>query len=156
VAVIFIVGGNRVRGENHIPAASHWESLSHNVVSSTPRLSGIRTHNGNLIRNSEDFSTWGQTIETNSSLDSCFVGWEVYVFLNYILPQFGWKWNSIFGNNSLFRCYQFNNFAWVTEYCFNAKWTHFSDISCREQATYQWADGVRFVLYQDATLLLYM
>jgi len=27
-------------GENH----PHWESLSHNVVSSTPRLSGIRNH----------------------------------------------------------------------------------------------------------------
>jgi len=28
-------------GENH----PHWESLSHNVVSSTPHLSGIRNHN---------------------------------------------------------------------------------------------------------------
>jgi hypothetical protein len=26
-------------------AASHWQTLSHNVTSSTPRLSGIRTHN---------------------------------------------------------------------------------------------------------------
>ena len=32
-------------GENHRPAASHWQTLSHNVVSSIPRLSGIRTHN---------------------------------------------------------------------------------------------------------------
>ena len=31
--------------ENHWPAASHWQTLSHNVVSSTSRLSGIRTHN---------------------------------------------------------------------------------------------------------------
>jgi hypothetical protein len=31
--------------ENHWPAASHLQILSHNVVSSTPRLSGIRTHN---------------------------------------------------------------------------------------------------------------
>jgi hypothetical protein len=30
--------------ENHRPAASHWQTLSHNVVSSTPRLSGMRTH----------------------------------------------------------------------------------------------------------------
>ena len=30
---------------NHRPAASYWQTLSHNVVSSTPRLSGIRTHN---------------------------------------------------------------------------------------------------------------
>jgi hypothetical protein len=27
------------------PAANHWQTLSHNVVSSIPRLSGIRTHN---------------------------------------------------------------------------------------------------------------
>jgi len=31
--------------ENHWHAASHWQTLSHIVVSSTPRLNGIRTHN---------------------------------------------------------------------------------------------------------------
>jgi hypothetical protein len=31
--------------ENHRPVASHWQTLSRNVVSSTPRLSGIRTCN---------------------------------------------------------------------------------------------------------------
>ena len=31
-------------GENYRPATSHWQALSHNVVSSTPRLSGfVRT-----------------------------------------------------------------------------------------------------------------
>jgi hypothetical protein len=34
-----------VPGENHQPVASHGQTLSHNVVSSTPRLSGIRTPN---------------------------------------------------------------------------------------------------------------
>ena len=34
-----------VPGENHRPVASHWQTLSHNVVSSAPRLSGIRTNN---------------------------------------------------------------------------------------------------------------
>jgi hypothetical protein len=29
--------------ENHRPVASHWQTISHNVVSSTPHLSGIRT-----------------------------------------------------------------------------------------------------------------
>ena len=29
--------------ENHRPVASHWQTLSYNVASSTPRLSGIRT-----------------------------------------------------------------------------------------------------------------
>jgi hypothetical protein len=32
-------------GENHLPTASHCQALSHNVVSSSTRLSGIRTHN---------------------------------------------------------------------------------------------------------------
>ena len=32
-------------GENHRPAASHRQTLSHNVVSSTPLLSSIRNHN---------------------------------------------------------------------------------------------------------------
>jgi hypothetical protein len=31
--------------EKHRPVANHWQTLSHNVVSSTPRLNGIRTHN---------------------------------------------------------------------------------------------------------------
>ena len=35
-----------VPGENHRPAASHLQTLSHNVVSSTPRLSGTHDVNG--------------------------------------------------------------------------------------------------------------
>jgi hypothetical protein len=31
--------------ENYRPVASHWQTLSHNVVSRTLHLSGIRTHN---------------------------------------------------------------------------------------------------------------
>ena len=31
--------------ENHRPTASHWQTLSHNIVSSTSRMSEIRTHN---------------------------------------------------------------------------------------------------------------
>jgi hypothetical protein len=31
-------------GENHLPATSHWQTLSHNAVKSTPHLSGIQTH----------------------------------------------------------------------------------------------------------------
>jgi hypothetical protein len=31
--------------ENHRPVASHGQTLSQNVVSSTPRPSGIQTHN---------------------------------------------------------------------------------------------------------------
>ena len=42
---VLLVGETGVHGETHIPAASHGQTLSHNVVSSTPRLSEIQTHN---------------------------------------------------------------------------------------------------------------
>ena len=42
---VLLVEETGVPEENHQPAASHWQTLSHNVVSSTPRQSGIRTHN---------------------------------------------------------------------------------------------------------------
>ena len=42
---VLLVEGTGVPGENHRPSASHWQTLSHNVVSSTLRLSRIRTHN---------------------------------------------------------------------------------------------------------------
>ena len=34
-----------VPGENHRPATSYWQTWSHNIVLSTPRLSGMLTHN---------------------------------------------------------------------------------------------------------------
>ena len=34
-----LVEDTGVPGENHRPATSHWQTLSHNVVSSTPRMS---------------------------------------------------------------------------------------------------------------------
>ena len=36
---------NRVPWENNRPVASHGQNLSHNVVSNTPHLCGVRTHN---------------------------------------------------------------------------------------------------------------
>ena len=45
MAVSFIVEETGASGENHRLVASHWQTLSHNVVSSTRRLGGIRTHN---------------------------------------------------------------------------------------------------------------
>jgi hypothetical protein len=41
----FLVEETRLPRENHRPAGSHRQTLSHIVVSSTPRLSGIRTPN---------------------------------------------------------------------------------------------------------------
>jgi hypothetical protein len=41
---VLLVEETGVPGENHQPVASHWQNLSHNVVSNTPRLRGIWTH----------------------------------------------------------------------------------------------------------------
>jgi hypothetical protein len=41
---VLLVDESRVPGDNHWPAASHWQTLLHNVVSKVPRLSGIQTH----------------------------------------------------------------------------------------------------------------
>ena len=42
---VLLVVEIRVPRENHWPVASHWQTLSHNVVSSTPHLGGIQTYN---------------------------------------------------------------------------------------------------------------
>ena len=42
---VLLVEETGAPGVNHRPVASHWQTLSHKVVSSTPRLSRIRTHN---------------------------------------------------------------------------------------------------------------
>ena len=36
---VLLVEETEVPGENHQPVASHWQTISHNVVSSTPRMS---------------------------------------------------------------------------------------------------------------------
>ena len=41
---VLLVKETEVPGENHRPVASHFQALSQNAVSSTHRLSGIRTH----------------------------------------------------------------------------------------------------------------
>ena len=45
ISAILLVEEISIPGENHLLATSHLQTLSHNVVSSTPCLSGIRTHN---------------------------------------------------------------------------------------------------------------
>jgi hypothetical protein len=42
---VLLVEETGVPGENHRPVASHRQTLSHNVVSSTPRLNWIQIHN---------------------------------------------------------------------------------------------------------------
>jgi hypothetical protein len=42
---VLLVEEIRIPRENHQPISSHWQTLSHNVVLSTPDMSEIRTHN---------------------------------------------------------------------------------------------------------------
>ena len=49
---VLLVEETGLPGENHWSVASHWQILSHNVASSTPCLSGIRTFNKLYFRNS--------------------------------------------------------------------------------------------------------
>ena len=46
----FLVEETGVPGENHQPTGSHRKTLSHNIVSSTSRLSGIRTPSVSINR----------------------------------------------------------------------------------------------------------
>jgi hypothetical protein len=39
-----LVEETKVPGENHRTVTNHWQTLSHNVASSTPRLGGIPAH----------------------------------------------------------------------------------------------------------------
>jgi hypothetical protein len=45
---VLLMEETRVTRENHWPAASHWQTLSHNVVSSTPHMSGILINNAKI------------------------------------------------------------------------------------------------------------
>ena len=47
---VLLVQETGVPGENHRPVASHRQTLSHNVVSSTLRLSGVQTYNASSNR----------------------------------------------------------------------------------------------------------
>jgi hypothetical protein len=42
---VLLVEETGVRRENHWPPERHWQTLSHNVASSTPCLIGVRTNN---------------------------------------------------------------------------------------------------------------
>ena len=42
---VLLVEETRVCRENHCPATSNWQTLSHDFVSSTSHLNGIQTHN---------------------------------------------------------------------------------------------------------------
>jgi hypothetical protein len=58
-----------VPGENHQPVTSHRQTSSHNVVSSTPRLSGLRTHNISLVVIYTDYTgSWKSNYHTITTM----------------------------------------------------------------------------------------
>ena len=88
---VLLVEETGVPGENHPPAASHWQTLSHNVVSSTPRLSGIRTHNfsdciGSLKSDYHTVTTTTPSVYSNVSILSNNI-LHVYLYLKRLLEH---------------------------------------------------------------------
>jgi hypothetical protein len=59
------------------PLTCHWRNLSHNVVSGTPRLSGIRTH----ISSNRHWLHKEQLMNQNTILIMIVVGIAVVIFL---------------------------------------------------------------------------
>ena len=61
---VLLVEETRVPGENHRSVASHWQTLSH-VVLSTPCLSEARTHNISGVYNNKRALYTSTCIQTN-------------------------------------------------------------------------------------------
>jgi hypothetical protein len=69
---VLLVVETGVPGGNHRPAASHEQTLSHTIVSRTPRLSEVRTHNFDYFR----FLRWNKRIcirlsKTDQTIYNC-------------------------------------------------------------------------------------
>jgi hypothetical protein len=89
---VILVEETRVPGENHRPIASHWQTLSHNVVLSTPHLSGIRTFLGEELPNYSDeeskekvsLDTWLKKPDVSFSCKCSAIGSNGYMFPRYM------------------------------------------------------------------------
>ena len=71
------------RQYNHRPVASHWQTLSHYVVSSTPRLSMIRTHNSVVIGTDciGSSNSINHTITTSIILEDCLSKVHIWILI---------------------------------------------------------------------------
>jgi hypothetical protein len=77
---VFLVKETELFIENHQPAADHWQTLSHNIVSRTPLLNGIRTHNFSGDRH------WMQKVGVNpTTMGSRPVLKILFIYLYYAL-----------------------------------------------------------------------
>jgi hypothetical protein len=72
-----LVEATGVPRENHRPASSHWQTLWHSFESSTPRLSGFRTHNVSFDRQ------WLHNI-TNMFWWIAYLGYICFIGILYI------------------------------------------------------------------------
>ena len=64
---VLLVEETGIPEENHPPVASHWQTLSYNVASSTPRLSRVQTRNVSGDRHSCKGSCKSSALIINSS-----------------------------------------------------------------------------------------
>jgi hypothetical protein len=110
----------RKHGENHQPAASHWQTLSHNVVSSTP-LIGIKwnlkilLHCKTMDPGRQTYRSWGlylwklENTYHNSDFCEAHLPFHYWFWWKYILqpkvPQvlkLHWAWAFICTNMILY------------------------------------------------------
>ena len=83
---VSLVDETGVPGENNRPAASHWKTLLHNVLSSTPRLSGNQTQNVSGDRH------WKQNKRTRSRTIRTPTNWKCDRVLRRNLLLFHTEW----------------------------------------------------------------
>ena len=74
---VLLMEETKVPGENNWPVASQWQT-SYNVVSSTPRLDGIQTHNVNGDRHRLHKSNYPTITTTMASI--CI--WQFYLLVD--------------------------------------------------------------------------
>ena len=76
---ILLVEETGVPWENHQPVASHWQTLSHNAVSSTPRLNRVRTHNIVVIGTECTGSKFNYHTITTTTAPSSILKANIYI-----------------------------------------------------------------------------
>ena len=82
---VLLVEENGVPGENHRPASSHWQTLSHNIVSSTSRLSEVRTQMLVVIctDNKGSCKSHHHAITTGIFLNRNMYKWQFYICISF-------------------------------------------------------------------------
>ena len=91
--LILLVEETRVPGENHRSVASHWQTSSHNVVTSTPHPSGIRTHNYHMIMTTVTTSFgFASTVHNEGLSKKHVVGTRFYIYIFIGIRKINVNW----------------------------------------------------------------